>query len=122
VRFLVDHCAGRRLAEWLKEQGHDVLEARDFGPGTGDPVLLARAASEQRILVSLDKHFGQHVFLHEAAHSGLVRLPDVPAAERIHLMSQILAAHAADLEAGRIVTVKGSRIRVSLPPAKHGSQ
>lgn len=122
MRFLVDHCAGRRLAEWLKEQGHDVLEARDFGPGTGDPLLLARAASERRVLVSLDKHFGQHVFLHEAEHAGLVRLPDVSVAERIRLMSQILASHGGDLAAGRIVTVKGSRIRVSVPLARPESK
>ena len=27
MRFLVDHCAGRRLAEWLDAQGHDVVDA-----------------------------------------------------------------------------------------------
>ena len=65
MKFLVDHCAGRRLADWLKEQGHDVLEARALGPGPTDQVLLARAASERRVLVSLDKYFGQHVCDHE---------------------------------------------------------
>jgi hypothetical protein len=28
VKFLVDRCAGRRLAEWLRGQHHDALEAR----------------------------------------------------------------------------------------------
>ena len=28
MKFLVDRCAGRLLAEWLLNQGHDVLEAR----------------------------------------------------------------------------------------------
>ena len=28
LRFLVDRCAGRRLAEWLRTGGHDVIEAR----------------------------------------------------------------------------------------------
>ena len=28
MRFLVDHCAGRRVAEWLDAQGHDVVTVR----------------------------------------------------------------------------------------------
>ena len=29
MKFLVDLCAGHGLAEWLRSQGHDVLEVRD---------------------------------------------------------------------------------------------
>ena len=116
MRFLIDRCAGRRLAEWLEREGHDVLEARELGPDPGDQALLARAAQERRVLVTLDKHFGQHIFLAEREHSGLVRLPDVPAPERVDLMKQVLESHSDDLAAARVVTVRGSRIRVSDPP------
>jgi len=116
VRFLIDRCAGRRLSEFLRQDGHDVLEARELGPDPGDQALLARAAREERVLVTLDKHFGQHIFLAEREHSGLVRLPDVPAAERVTLMRQVLKAHVEDLAASRVVTIRGSRIRVSDPP------
>ena len=34
VRFLTDRCAGRRLAEWLRNSGHDVVEAQSSGPGS----------------------------------------------------------------------------------------
>jgi hypothetical protein len=62
-------------------------------------------------LVTIDTDFGTLVYLAGAAHAGIVRLPDVPAATRIALMEQILARHSeADL-ASAIVTVKGSRIR-----------
>lgn len=47
MRFLVDRCAGRRLAEWLRSQGHDVLEARELGPNPGDRALLERAVVAQ---------------------------------------------------------------------------
>lgn len=116
MRFLIDRCAGRRLAAWLQREGHDVLEARELGPDPGDQALLARAARERRVLVTLDKHFGQHIFQAEHEHSGLVRLPDVPAAERAELMKQVLESHSDDLAAARVVTVRGSRIRVSDPP------
>ena len=116
MKFLVDRCAGRRLAEWLRLQAHDVLETRTLGPDPGDEALLTIAAKEIRILVTIDSDFGRLIFIEELPHVGLVRLPDVPASERIALMTQVLAQHQADLEAGAIITVKGNRIRVNRRP------
>jgi predicted nuclease of predicted toxin-antitoxin system len=113
VKFFVDRCAGRRLAEWLRLQGHDVREARELSPDPGDAVLLRLAAQEGRILVTIDTDFATLVFLTGAAHAGIIRLPDVPASARIALMEQILERHdEADL-ASAIITVKGSRVRIT---------
>jgi hypothetical protein len=54
MRFLVDRCAGRGLAECLRENGHDVIEARDLGPDPGDEELLRRAFEDYRILGTID--------------------------------------------------------------------
>ena len=48
VKFLVDHCAGRRLAEWLRGRGHDVFAAGELESNPGDQALLKFAASEPR--------------------------------------------------------------------------
>jgi len=40
MRFLIDRCAGTFIAEWLRTQGHDVVESRERGPDPGDRVLL----------------------------------------------------------------------------------
>jgi predicted nuclease of predicted toxin-antitoxin system len=58
LRLLVDRCAGRRLADWLRDQGHDVLEIRAAGGDPGDAALLRRAVAETRILVTIDTDFG----------------------------------------------------------------
>ena len=113
MKFLVDRCAGAKLAQWLRDQGHDVLEMGGGEPDPGDEELLARATAEQRALVTLDKDFGALVFAQGAAHAGIVRLPDVPAEQRIALMSHLMAAHEKDMSEGAIVTVRGDRIRVS---------
>ena len=89
MRFLVDPCAGRRLAEWLRAQGHDASESRTLGPDPGDPGLLAWAAAERRILITIDTDFGKLLFVDEAASCGLVRLPDVPADKRVELMAEV---------------------------------
>ena len=113
MRFLLDACAGNGLAVWLRSMGHDVEESRDRGPDPGDRTVLQWAAAEDRILITLDKHFGLLVYGEKAAHCGLVRLPDVPAARRIVLMEQVIARHADDLSQRAVVTVRGGRIRVS---------
>lgn len=116
MKFLIDRCAGHRLAEWLRGQGHEVLEAPSLGPDPGDRALLKRAAEEQRILVTIDKDFGQLLFVERMRSSGVVRLPDVLADERIRLMEQVLQRHTEDLQLGAIVTVRANKIRVSRPP------
>ena len=63
MRFLIDRCAGRRLADWLRQQEHDVLESQERGADPGDRTLLVWAHSEQRVLVTMDKDFGKLVFL-----------------------------------------------------------
>lgn len=116
MKFLIDRCAGHRLAEWLRQGGHEVVESRERGSDPGDQTLLDWATAEGRVLVTIDTDFGALIFLGRMLHSGLVRLPDVPAARRIEMMRQVLEKHSAELEAGAIVTVRGGRIRVSRSP------
>lgn len=114
MNFLVDRCGGRRLALWLRGEGHDVAELPD-GPDPGDRALLEQAAREGRILVTLDSDFGHLVFVGGLPHCGIVRLPDLPAQKRIDVMRQVLEKHSDALESGLIVTVRGGRIRISRP-------
>ena len=118
MRFLIDRCAGRRLAESLRRGGHDVLEARTLGPDPGDRALLELAESLGRVVVTIDTDFGELIYLHDVPHAGLVRLPDVPAERRIALMSEVIESHGIDLDERAIVTVRSGRIRVSRPPSE----
>jgi len=115
VRFLIDRCAGRRLADWLREQGHDVVESRGRERDPGDRQLLEWAAAEGRVLVTMDKDFGEFVFAEKAGHCGLLPLPDVPAQQRIALMNRVLANYARELSATAVITVRGRRVRISSP-------
>jgi len=63
----------------------------------------------------MDKDFGQIMFVENAPHCGLVRLPDVPAARRIELMESLLRDYTQELADGAL-TVRGERIRISRVP------
>ena len=116
MKFLVDRCVGRHLAEWLSENGHDVLEVRTLGRDPGDRALLELAESQGRVLITIDTDFGELIYLHDAPHAGLVRLPDVPPSRRIALVSEVVQRHRSALEDRAVVTVRGGRVRVSHPP------
>lgn len=115
MRFLVDRCAGSRLAESLRSVGHDVLEARTLGRDPGDRALLELAESLDRVLITIDADFGELIYLHDVPHAGLVRLPDVPVERRVALMSDIVAHHGAALAERAVITVRGKKIRISRP-------
>lgn len=113
MKFLVDTCAGHRLAEWLRQQGHDVLESRDRGRDPGDRTLLHWAQEEDRVVITMDKDFGRIIFFEKASHCGLIRLPDLPAAQRIALLEHVLIQHENALLEKAIITVCKDRIRIA---------
>ncbi|MGD9507837.1 MAG: DUF5615 family PIN-like protein [Geminicoccaceae bacterium] len=113
MRFLVDTCAGRLLAEWLRAEGHDVVRVTDSGADPGDSAVLRRAVGEGRILVTMDKDFGMLIHRDRMRHAGIIRLPHTTVAERIDLVRTILHRFTeADLD-GALLTVRGTRIRIA---------
>ena len=82
----------------------------------GDRALLELAEAEDRVLTTIDADFAELIYLHDVSHAGLIRLPDVPAEQRIQLMAEIITRHQQALETHSIVTIRGGRIRISRPP------
>jgi predicted nuclease of predicted toxin-antitoxin system len=116
VRFLVDRCAGAKLARWLAEQGHDVVDCGEATTDPGDEAILRQAIAEDRILISIDQDFGQLLFAAQRPHPGLIRLPDCPAGERIRILADLLSRHSDALAQRAVVTVRGGRVRISRSP------
>jgi predicted nuclease of predicted toxin-antitoxin system len=90
-----------------------VVESRERSPDPGDRKLLEWAAAERRVLVTMDKDFGELIFAGRASHCGLVRFPDLSAERRIALMERILADYSHELAAHSVITVRGGRVRIS---------
>jgi hypothetical protein len=57
------------------------------------------------------------VFRDAASRRGLIRLPAVPAGKRIELLRQLSAKHSSEMGAGAVITVRGNRVRITVPPA-----
>jgi predicted nuclease of predicted toxin-antitoxin system len=115
LKILLDACVWGGAQAELRAAGHDVVWAGDWPEDPGDEEILARAHADGRVLVTLDKDFGELAVLHGAPHSGIVRLVAIGARQQAPACLKVLELHGADLGAGAIVTVEPGRLRFRLP-------
>lgn len=81
----------------------------------GDASILATAYRDGRVLVTLDKDFGELAVLHEQRHAGTIRLVNLAAASQASTCIRILNRYESELSAGAIETVSPDRIRIRSP-------
>ena len=74
-KFYLDQMFSVEVAQALSEKGYDVVRASDTGLARADDhEILQKAISENRILITLDEHFGDWVILPLSRQPGVVRL------------------------------------------------
>jgi predicted nuclease of predicted toxin-antitoxin system len=114
VRFLVDECAGPNVAAWLVSLGHDVYSVFEESPGMSDDDVLSKAAFEERILITIDKDFGEMIFRERREHKGviLLRLTDERSSNKIAVLREILENYPERIP-GQFVTATENKLRFS---------
>jgi predicted nuclease of predicted toxin-antitoxin system len=74
-RFYLDQMLRIEVARALTDEGYDVLRASEVGQERADDFqILQTAINEDRILITLDHHFGDWVILPLSEHTGVIRL------------------------------------------------
>ena len=114
MRFVVDECAGPSVAAWLTSLGHEVYSVFDEKPGMDDENVLAKAASEEQILITIDKDFGEMIFRERREHKGviLLRLSDERSFNKIAVLQEVLENYSERIP-GQFVTATENKIRFS---------
>lgn len=118
MRFKLDENVDVRAAEVLTAAGHDVTTVASQGlGGTKDPAIAQVVAREDRILVTLDRGFGDIRRYPPGSHPGIVlvrlrrqALPHVEIALQLLLRYEDLPSLARCT-----VTVTASTVRVRRP-------
>jgi Protein of unknown function DUF82. len=112
VRFLVDECTGPRVALWLREQRHEIFSIFEQARGLEDDKVLQKAHTEDWILITNDKDFGEKVYRERRPHRGVIflRLEDERSANKIEVLKRLLDNHAARLT-NQFVVVTETRVR-----------
>ena len=92
MRFLVDECTGPAVAEWLRNQKHEVFSVFEEARGMDDDDIILKALEENWILITNDKDFGEKVYRDGLLHRGIIllRLEDERSQSKIQVLSRLL--------------------------------
>jgi len=112
MRFLVDEGTGSSVAEWLRSQGHDVFSVSEEARGMNDDNVLQKAFTENWILITNDKDFGEKSYRDGCPHRGVIfmRLENERAANKIETLRRLLESYAERLPE-QYVVVTDNRVR-----------
>lgn len=112
MKLLLDSCVWGPAAVTLRSEGHDVTWAGDWREDPGDREILRRAHLEGRILVTLDKHFGELAIIQNQPHSGIIRLVGFAVREQASACQAVLTLYADELRRGALVTADPAKVRI----------
>ena len=104
-----------KASDELSAAGHDVIWSGAWPQDSGDEEILALAHRDARVMVTLDKNFGELATVHGSAHSGILRLVNISAKQQASGCLSVITVHGKELEAGAIVTAGPGRLRVRPP-------
>ena len=113
MKFLVDVGVGKKVENWLKENGFDVLSVRDIDSRARDSQILRWAVDQQRMIISMDKDFGELVYNSGKHHAGvlILRLEDADADTKVAVIKKIFAEYYDKIESHFCVFQDG-RLRI----------
>ena len=114
MRLLANENFPLDAVEALRENGHDVAWVREDSPGETDKNILLRAKTEERIILTFDKDFGELAFRSKVpANSGIILFRITPISPQYiaKAAAQALSGHSD--WAGHFSVVEDNRIRMT---------
>ena len=112
MKVLLDTCVWGGVKSLLAHVGHDVVWTGDWEKDPGDDEILAIAHREGRVLITLDKDFGELAIVFGQPHSGIVRLVNMSTKQQGEVCVEVLSRYESSLLQGALITAERDRVRV----------
>jgi len=113
LKFLVDVGVGKKVEDFLYKSGYDILSVRKINPRMSDSKIIGIAAKDNRIIITMDKDFGELVYNSVLIHKGilLLRTENCSGDKKVKILSEILINYSSELEENFCVFSK-DRLRI----------
>lgn len=114
LKLYLDQMLRLDVAQALRTEGHDVVRASEVGQDRADDQqILQKSINENRVLVTLDEHFGDWVVLPLSKHPGVIRLKVNPATSSniIKLLIPFLRIHSSSQFKNHLVILSHKRAK-----------
>ncbi len=116
MKILLDSCVWDGVKQSLEKDDHDVIWCGEWDRDPGDREILSYSLKENRVLVTLDKDFGELAIVHGHPHCGIIRLVNLSIQHQASVSRFIFSHYRKEIEPGAILTVEKDRVRIR-PPA-----
>jgi len=118
MRLLANENVPGPVVEALRAAGHDVAWIRDDAPRLPDSDVLSRAGRQGRLLLTLDKDYGDLVFRQSLpAPWGIALVRFHPPSPEALALRVVAALASRDDWAGHFAVVDQDRVRMTPLPA-----
>ena len=114
MKFLADESVDFPIIELLRANDYDIKSVMEEFPSEADDIILTVANNQERILITLDKDFGELVYRLKKCHAGviLIRLDGVKPKNKATITLDMIEQHSAELRNAFTVIQPGmTRIR-----------
>jgi predicted nuclease of predicted toxin-antitoxin system len=114
LRLYLDQMFRANIAQALRNEGYDVLRASEVGQDRADDQdVLQKAIAENRVLITLDEHFGDWVILPLNKHPGVIRLKVHPTTSEnvLEILLPFLRSHFPEHFRDCLVILSSKRVK-----------
>lgn len=100
MKLLVDVGVSNEVEKYLKEVGFDTKCIREINPRLKDNEIIDIAAKDERVIITMDKDFGELVFKSGKVHAGilLLRLENFNFHQKVQIVKTIMDNYSNKLE------------------------
>src|SRR5262245_7506760 len=113
MRFLADENVSKLVVDRLRASSFEVISIREIRSGAQDKTVLEAASSEDCILITEDRDFGELLIRQQLQVRGMIllELDRLSNSAEADLVAEIVAAHREKLF-GNPIVIEPARIRV----------
>jgi len=113
LRLLFDVGVSKKAEMHFKNIGYDVLAVRDLNPSMKDSDILNLAVKEKRLVITMDKDFGELVFNSKKCHTGvlLLRMENATWEQKTDVLLEIFNKYSKDI-VGKFSVYQDKKLRI----------